>query len=646
MSCRQRVVMLISLISAFIAGYDAQCSATTDTPRVIFSTYLGGTGFDEGFATATDASGNVYVAGLTSSQFFPGNASPLAGPDDFFIAKFSPTGQLLFSTRIGGGSLDEAFGIAVDQNGNVYVTGQSGSSDFPVVNGFQTSFGGGLSDAFVVKLNPLGTIVYSSYLGGSGGDEFGHAITVDGSGNAYVVGKTNSTDFPVENAAQPVYGGGPSDAFVAKINTNAVGAASLVYSTFLGGNGFESGNAIAVDQGGNAYAAGTAECCFPTTSDAFQPFIGNVYFHVFLVKLGPSGSVVYSTLIGGSNSDAARAISVDQSGNAYVVGETASADFPTSAQPFQATNRGTLNAFLTKLNPAVPGSAGLVYSTYLGGETFDSAAAVAIDSSARVYVAGRADSLDFPTKNPIQANNGGGSDAFLVQFDPAVAGPAGLLFGTYLGGTQNDQALGIALAFDGRVALSGFSDSPNFPVVQAFQGSSGGSRDAFVTYVTFDTMPPTISVPSDTVLNATSPAGAIFSFTATATDSLDPNPVVACVLPSGSTFPIGTTVDSCSVTDASGNSSTDSFQVTVKGAAQQISDLAAYVASLNLPSGLTNSLESKLNSALQDPMPGSCADLSDFVNQVSAQSGKAIPPLQAATLMQSAIRIKAVLGCR
>lgn len=646
MSCRRRVVMVISLISAFITGYGAQCAATTDTPKVIFSTYLSGTRFDEGFATATDASGNVYVAGLTSSQLFPGNAIPLAGSDDFFIAKFSPTGQLLFSTRIGGGSFDEAFGIAVDQNGNVYVTGQTGSSDFPVVNGFQTSFGGGFSDAFVVKLNPLGTIVYSSYLGGSGGDEFGRAIAVDGSGNAYVVGKTNSTDFPVENAAQPVYGGGPSDAFVAKINTNAVGAASLVYSTFLGGNGFDSGNAIAVDQVGNAYAAGAAECCFPTTSDAFQPFIGNGYFHVFLVKFGPLGSVVYSTLIGGSKLDVARSISVDQSGNAYVVGETASADFPTSAQPFQATNRGTLNAFLTKLDPAVPGSAGLVYSTYLGGETFDSAAAVAIDSSARVYVAGRADSLGFPTKNPIQANNGGGSDAFLVQLDPAVAGPEGLLFGTYLGGTQNDEALGMALAFDARVALTGFTDSPNFPVVQAFQGSSDGSRDAFVTYVTFDTMPPTISVPSNTVLNATSPAGAIFSFTATATDSLDPNPVIACILPSGSTFPIGTTVVTCSATDASGNSSTASFQVTVKGAAQQISDLAAYVASLNLPSGLTNSLESKLNSALQDPMPGSCADLSDFVNQVSAQSGKAIPQSQAATLMQSATRIKAVLGCR
>jgi HYR domain/Beta-propeller repeat len=577
----------------------------------------------------------------------------IVGPGRLFVAKFSPTGQLLFSTRIGGGGFDEAFGIAVDQNGNVYVTGQTGSPDFPVVNGFQTSFGGGFSDAFVVKLNASGTIVYSSYLGGSGGDEFARAIAVDSSGNAYVAGKTNSTDFPVENAAQPVYGGGSSDAFVAKINTNAVGAASLVYSTFLGGNGFESGNAIAVDQGGNAYAAGGAECCFPTTSDAFQPFIGNGFSHVFLVKFGPSGSVMYSTLIGGSKSDVARSIAVDRSGKAYVVGETGSADFPTSAQPFQATNRGIINAFLTKLDPSVPGSAGLVYSTYLGGETFDSttiaidsAAAVAVDSAGLVYVVGRADSLSFPTKNPIQANNGGGSDAFLLQLDPAVAGPEGLLFGTYLGGAQHDEALGIATAPDGRVALTGFTESGNFPVFQAFQGFSGGSLDAFVAYMTFDTTPPTLSVPSNTVLNATSPAGAIFSFTATATDSLDPNPVIACTPPTGSTFPIGTTVVSCSATDASGNSSTASFQVTAEGAAQQISDLAAYVASLNLPSGLANSLESKLNSALQDPISGSCADLSDFVNQVSAQSGKVIPPSQAATLKQSAMRIKAVLGCR
>jgi len=647
LSRQQNVILisLISLISVFITGYGVLCAASTGTPKIIFSTYLGGTGFDEGFATASDASGNVYVAGLTISQLFPGNAIPLTGPDDFFVAKFSPTGQLLFSTRIGGGSFDEAFGIAVDQGGNVYVTGHTGSADFPIVNGFQMSFGGGFAAAFFVKLNPSGIIVYSTYLGGSGGDESGNAIAVDGSGNAYVVGRTNSTDFPVKNAAQPVYGGGPKDAFVAKINTNAVGATSLVYSTFLGGFGSDSGNAIAIDAVGNAYAVGTAECCFPTTRDAFQPLIGNTYLHVFFVKLGPSGSVLYSTLIGGSNSDSGSSVSVDQSGNVYVVGETASRDFPTSAQSVQTTNQGTFNAFLTKLNPAVPGSAGLVYSTYLGGEAFDSAAAVAVDSSGRVYVVGRADSLGFPTQNPLQANNGGGSDAFLVQLDPAVAGPAGLLFGTYVGGTQNDQALGIALASNGRVALTGFTDSPDFPVVHAFQGSSGGSRDAFVTYVNFDTTPPVISVPSDTVLNATSTAGVIFSFTVSATDSFDPNPIVACTPSSGSTFPIGTTVDTCSATDAGGNSSTTSFQVTVKGASQQISDLAAYVASLNLPSGLTNSLQSKLNAALQDPLPGSCADLSDFVSQVSAHSGKTILQSDAATLIQSATRIKAVLGC-
>src|SRR5262245_7202085 len=249
MFCR-RVAMLISLIAAFTIGYDAPCAASTDTPRVVFSTYLGGTGFDAGFATATDSSGNVYVAGSTGSQLFPGSDIPLAGSGDFFVAKFSPTGQLLFSTLIGGGSFEDARGMAVDQSGSVYVTGETGSPDFPVVNGFQASFGGGFSDAFVVKLNPSGTIVYSSYLGGPGGDELAGAIAVDGSGNAYIAGKTNSTDFPVENAAQPVYGGGTSDAFVAKIDTNAVGADSLIYSTFLGGISFESANAIAVDQSG------------------------------------------------------------------------------------------------------------------------------------------------------------------------------------------------------------------------------------------------------------------------------------------------------------------------------------------------------------------------------------------------------------
>jgi hypothetical protein len=171
-----------------------------------------------------------------------------------------------------------------------------------------------------------------------------------------------------------------------------------------------------------------------------------------------------------------------------------------------------------------------------------------------------------------------------------------------------------------------------------------GSRDAFVTYIAFDTVPPTLSVPADAVINATSPAGSAFTFAVIATDDKDPHPVVSCVPPSGTTFAIGTTLDTCTASDASGNTATASFKVNVQTAAEQISNLEAYVASLNLASGVTNSLESKLRAAAQDAVPGSCGDLKNFAGQVSAQTGKTISSQQSAILLTSASRIEAVLG--
>ncbi len=629
----------------FLTGSIVAQTVAPPPPRVIFSTYLGDNGFDEGFSVATDANGNVYVAGLTTSVSFPGSVAPLAGSDGIYVSKFSPTGQLLYTTRIGGSGINEAYAIAVDKGGNAYITGETGSADFPIINGFQTNFGGGFSDAFIAKLDPSGNQVYSSFLGGnSSGNEFGRGIAVDSSGNAYIVGTTSAQDFPVRNAFQGNYGGGSSDAFVAKINTNSVGAGSLLYSTYLGSFGFDSGNAIAVDGYGNAYVAGVADCCFPTTPNAIQPFLGNSNAHVFVSKLGPDGSLLYSTLLGGSSRDAGRGIAVDQLGNIYVTGETASSDFPVTAQAFQVANRGPSNGFISKIDHGLQGSAALVYSSFLGGSNADTGASIAVDPSGRVYVTGRATSADFPVQSAIQSSNAGGDDAFVVQLDPTVSNNPGLLFGSYLGGGSNDEGLSIAVAPGGRVAITGFTDA-NFPVSHAFQSAPGGSRDAFVTYLTWDTAPPILLVPSDTVLNATSPAGAAFNFTVTATDLMDPHPVAQCAPAPGSTFAIGTTLDTCTATDASGNVATASFHVTVKGAAQQIADLKAYVASLNLGPGLTNSLESKLNAAAQDPLPGSCSDLGNFINQVNAQTGKAISSQVATQLVATAKRIKSVLGC-
>lgn len=638
---RQSCLLMVLWLGVSIA----LSQSTSPTSKFIFSTYLGGSGFDEGFSVATDAKGNVYVTGLTLSPAFPGTNSSLTGSEAAFVSKFSPSGELLYSTLLNGHGFTEAFAIAVDPAGNVYITGQTGSADFPIVNGFQTTYGGGFSDAFIAKFDPSGNLIYSSFLGGnSPANEFGHAIAVDTSGNAYIAGTTSALDFPVRNAFQRVYGGGFSDAFVAKINTTIAGSAGLVYSTYLGSFGFDSGNAIALDSSGNAFVGGGAQCCFPTTPDAVQPFNrGNS--NAFAAKFSPNGQLLYSTLLGGSTQDVGDGIAVDPKGVVYIVGETQSADFPTTPQAFQLQNHGLFNGFVALIDPSVSGPAGLTYSSYLGGSVFDAAAGVAIDGSGRANITGRTQSADFPTKNALQPAFGGGTDAFVVQLDPSVAGAAGLSYGTFLGGFRDDEATGISLASGQRIAVVGFTDTP-FPIANAFQSFPGGGRDAFVTYLTQNTTPPTLTLPSDTVLNAISPAGAIFTFTVTATDPVDPNPTVQCTPPSGSTFAIGTTAITCVATNFNNISASGTFNVRVKGAQEQIGDLAAFVSALNLDNGLTNSLEAKLSAALQDPVPGACGDLNDFIGQVAAKSGTSISSPIAAQLIASASRIKAVLGCR
>jgi hypothetical protein len=605
--------------------------------KAIFSTNLGGSGFDEGFAVATDADGNVYAAGLTNSPSFPGTSAAPSGASDLFVTKFSPTGEILYTRLIGGSTFDDAYGIAVDIAGNIYVTGDTGSSDFPIVNGFQTIYGGGFSDAFILKLDPAGDIVYSSYLGGLGGNDAGNAIVVDNNGNAYIAGRTDSADFPTHNAAQGTYGGSFADAFVAKVNTTIIGSSSLVYSTYLGGPLFDSGNAIAIDSSGNAYVTGgTGGCCIPTTPDAFQAFSGGS-LHVFVTKFGPSGDLRYSTLLGGTGHDLGRGIATDGLGKVFVTGETSSLDFPTTAGAFQSSNNMSANsgtAFVFEMNTSA-GRNGLIYSTYLGGQGPDSGSGIAVDSSGHIFVTGYTRSPNFPVQNAINTNLPGFQDAFVVELDPKNVGAAGLLFGTFLGQSLDNEALGIALASDQRWAVTGFTD----------QIPNGSTRDAFVDYFSFDITPPALTVPADTTLNATGPAGVSFNFSASAIDSADPHPLVGCQPVSGTVFPIGTTLDTCTGTDATGNTATASFHVAVEGGAQQTSDLEHYVVNLTLANGLTNSLNSKLQSAQQDPLAGACTDLSSFMSQVNAQTDKGISFQQASFMNSSATRIQLVIGC-
>jgi hypothetical protein len=248
---------------------------SADGTALVYSTYLGG-GVDEGFGIAVDSSGSAYVTGYTYSTAFPTKnplQANLAGDADIFVTKFSPDGTaLVYSTYLGGSNLDQAFGIAVDTSGNAYVTGQTASTDFPKVNAFQPAYGGGTADAFVAKLNPDGSaLVYSTYLGGSGSEGSLSRIALDNSGDAYIVGSTDSTNFPTANAIQSARAGPGDNAFIAKLNAAGNG---LVYSTYLGGNSLNLGFGIAVDASGTAYIAGqTWSGNFPTVN----PFQGSLH---------------------------------------------------------------------------------------------------------------------------------------------------------------------------------------------------------------------------------------------------------------------------------------------------------------------------------------------------------------------------------
>jgi hypothetical protein len=408
------------------------------------------------------------------------------GQVGFALGAYDPSRPLIidpvlsYSTYLGGAGGDAGFGIAVDTAGNAYVTGETGSTDFPTTSGADQKSLGGSRDAFVTKLDATGTaLVYSTYLGGTAFDT-SHGITVDTAGNAYVTGWTGSTDFPTTAGAFQTTFGGYYDAFVTKLNPTGT---ALVYSTYLGGTGYDESQGIAVDATGNAYVTGdTVSADFPTTAGAFQTLYGGNE-DVFVTKLDATGTALaYSTYLGGTrNSDEGWGIAVDTAGNAYVTGETGSIDFPTTAGAFQTSLQvpgGYYNAFVTKLNPT---GTDLVYSTYLGGTGgLDIGYGIAVDVAGNAYVTGITESTDFPTTaGAFQTTFGGYTDAFVTKLD--ATGTA-LVYSTYLGGTAFEESRGIAVDATGNAYVAGSTVSIDFPTTAgAFHTTFGGYYDAFVT---------------------------------------------------------------------------------------------------------------------------------------------------------------------
>jgi uncharacterized protein (TIGR03437 family) len=546
-----------------VGSYDRSSELVID-PALAFSTFLGGNQNEGGRGIATDAGGNTYVVGNTSTPNLAtssGVFQPSFGGEtaqyqngDAFVAKFSPTGALVYLTYLGGSGDDTASAVAVDSAGNAYVTGCTTSMDFPIAGTpYQSTFGGSsggqilvFGDAFVTKLNASGTkLIYSTYLGG-GADDFGTAIAVDAAGDAYVTGGTRSANFPVTAGAYQTRLAGvggqliktccdlplfdPGDAFVTELNPNGSG---IIFSTFLGGSLDDVGFAIALDSSANVYVGGfTLSLNFPTSAGAYQTHFGgsepdNEFFTFgdgFVSKLNRTGTaLIYSTYFGGPGDDNVMGIAVDAAGNAYLTGSTSTPNWATPGA-FQMTYGGYTEGSFEEANPYVeqligdayaaklnPAGTALIYFTYLGGAYNDGGSAIAIDSAGNAYITGFADSPNFPvTSNALQpkwAGDGGqpnGSyylygDAFLTIVNPSGSG---LLYSSFFGGRYDDGALGLALDSSGGVHLTGITISPNFPTLNAAQAAYGGINsisgwakgDAFVaTFTGLVSLPPAIT---------------------------------------------------------------------------------------------------------------------------------------------------------
>jgi hypothetical protein len=484
-------------ISFQVGAYDSARPLVID-PVLAYSTYLGGSDDESGWAIAVDAVGNAYITGDTNSSDFPmGSAlqQKAGGDSDIFVAKISADGKkLLYSTYLGGSNADVGYGVAVDQEGNAYITGDTSSTDFPVLNPLQAKLAGA-PDVFVAKLSPDGSkLRYSTYVGGTSGER-GNGIAVDSSGNAYVVGYTHSKDFPTANPLQAAFGGGNADAFVFKINPTG---SAFVYSTYLGGANDrpDIGTAIAVDSSGDAYITGfTNSRDFPTAKP-IQPFVGPT--DIFVSKLNPNGSaLLYSTFIGGKADEEAMSIAVDSSGSAYITGETESPNFPTTPGALSRTcktvhvpgNIGDIcsggDLFVTKLSPD---GTSLVYSTFVNASGFEVGRGIAVDSEGSAYVTGITTSRDFPLVDPLKRTFGGEGwgalEAFVVRLNPSGSA---LVYSSYLGGSSDDAGYGIALDRMGNVYVTGYTDSADFPTLNPLRHGSpkipGGARHIFVTKI-------------------------------------------------------------------------------------------------------------------------------------------------------------------
>ena len=480
------VMMARNVVGIRLEHYDRTEPLVIDS-TLVYSTFMGGSQADQITAVQLDGYGNLYLAGSTATNDLVATTntyqSANAGLTDCFIAIIDTTPgngyPILYFSYAGGSGTDIPLAMVLDSSQDVYLTGSTDSTNFPTTSGAVQTGGTGssLASAFIFELNPglstgASTLVYSSYLGGTTGNQSGNGIALDPSGNIYIIGTTGSSDFPVTATAYQSTLAGLEDAFLCEISTTST---TPLYCTYLGGELEDDGRGIAVGANGLVYfAVNTNSTMFPLAGASYQSNpIGNYDIIIGAVDVTQSGtpSLVYATYFGGSDNDEARKLSLDANGNLLLTGYTLSSDFPVTKDAIQPAYGGNSDAFILVVNPANP--AFLLYSSYLGGSDGEVGFDIEADSAGFLYLTGYTLSADFPTTvNVPQPVWGPGTDIFITKLQRGVKGLAGLVWSTYLSAGSGNSGLALVLGSDGTVYVGGYAGSQ-------FPASSSATQPAF-----------------------------------------------------------------------------------------------------------------------------------------------------------------------
>ncbi|CAD7781315.1 Beta-propeller repeat protein [Candidatus Methanoperedenaceae archaeon GB50] len=466
-----------------VGSYDKKETLIIDP--LLASTFIGGSDVERVYSIALDGGGNVYITGGTRSSDYPTTSGTYdesfnGGYWDVFVSKLdSSLSSLLASTFIGGGGNEIGYSIALDGGGNVYITGETQSSNYPTTSGAYDESHNGGNDVFVSKLDSsLSTLLASTFIGGSGSGywsyDCGYSIALDGGGNVYITGRTYSSNYPTTSGAYDESHNGGDDVFVSKLDSSL---SNLLASTFIGGSYYDYGNSIALDGGGNVYITGRASHGYPITPGAYDESHHNE-FDVFVSKLDSSlSNLLASTFIGGSNSDYGQSIALDGGGNVYVTGRTYSSDYPTTPGAYDESHNGGDDVFVSKLDSSL---SNLLASTFIGGSSYyDYGNSIVLDGGGNVYITGRTESSDYPTTpGAYDESLNGYYDVFVSKLDSSLSS---LLASTFIGGSGGEWGNSIALDGGGNVYVTGETNSSDYPTTPGAYLESYKGNGVFVS---------------------------------------------------------------------------------------------------------------------------------------------------------------------